>query len=168
MKTKDNVQQAILKSLAVVFSLVLISITVNAQDFWKSIYENNGFKEIALAMAEVKPEATTEANDANTFSAFLEVESEETLDVEDWMMNENNFSAGNSFEVEIESPLDIETWMTDDNYFNPSTFQFIEETDNELEIEDWMLNDNLLSATNNIEQPLELEDWMISEKAWNN
>lgn len=166
MKTKNNVQQAILKSLAVVFSLVLISLTVDAQDFWKSIYENNGIKEIALAMVEVKAETTTELNDANSFSTFLEVESEQALELENWMMNENNFGIFISLEEEIESPLEVENWMTDENNFNPSTFELIQETDNELEIEDWMLNEDLFNVSDDEEQPLELEDWMVSTEAW--
>lgn len=168
MKTKNNVQQAILKSLAVVFSLVLISITVDAQDFWKSIYENNGIKEIALAMVDVKTETTSELHDANSFSAFLEVESEEALEIENWMMNENNFGTFISIEEEIESPLEVENWMTDENSFNPSNFELIQETDNQLEIEDWMLNENLFGEISDIEEPLELEDWMLSEEVWNN
>jgi len=168
MKTKNNVQQAILKSLAVVFSFVLISMTVNAQGFWKSIYENNGFKDIALAMIEVNTESTSELNDATTYSAFTEVESDEALELENWMMTETNFVAISSFVEESESALNIEDWMTDDNYSNPSTFQFNEETDNKLEIEDWMLNDNSISVPSDNEQPLALEDWMIHGKAWNN
>ena len=168
MKTKNNVQQAILKSLAVVFSLILISITVNAQDLLRSIYENNAFKDIALAMADVNSETATELNNANTFSAFAEVESEATLNLEDWMIDETNFAIVISFQEEIESPLDIESWMTDDNYFNHPTFQYVEETENELEIEDWMLSDNLFTATSDNEKPLELENWMISDKVWNN
>ena len=167
MKTKNNVQQAILKSIAVVFSLVVISITVNAQDFWKRVYENNGFKEVAMVMTEVNTETTSETNDTETFSAFLEVESEEALEVENWMTNENTFTTANFYAVEAESPLNVETWMTNDNYFHNSTFQFIEASDDELEIEDWMLNDDLFSTTNNDEQSLILEDWMISEDVWN-
>ena len=51
MKTKNNVQQAILKSLAVVTSLVIISLTVSAQDYWKSLLGN--FNEVELAVLEV-------------------------------------------------------------------------------------------------------------------
>jgi hypothetical protein len=168
MKTKNNVQQAILKSLAVVFSIALISITVNAQDFWKSIYENNGIKEIALAMVDVNEEANTELTDANSFSAFLEVESEEALEIENWMMNENNFVTFISLEEEIENPLEVEYWMTNENNFNPSTMSLIQENDNVLEIEDWMLNHDLFIANGELEQPLEVEEWMVSSETWTN
>ncbi len=73
MKTKDNVQKAILKSMAVVFSIILISMTVNAQDFWKSILENVSFNEIALAMTESNVEASSATTDVNSFAAYLEV-----------------------------------------------------------------------------------------------
>jgi hypothetical protein len=51
MKTKNNVQKAVLRSAAVVVSFVLISFTVSAQTFWKRLLENTGFSDIAIAMA---------------------------------------------------------------------------------------------------------------------
>lgn len=41
MKTRNNVQKAIIKTMAVIMSLVLVSITVNAQEFWKTVLKNN-------------------------------------------------------------------------------------------------------------------------------
>ena len=168
MKTKNNVQQAILKSLAVVFSLALVSITVNAQDFLKSIYENNGFKDIALAMVEVKDETSNEISNADAFTTLFEVESEEALDVENWMVNESSFGTFVSIEEENDNPLELENWMTDNSYFDITSTKLIEETENELAIEDWMVNDDLFTTTGNDEQPLKVEDWMVSKETWTN
>jgi len=166
MKTKNNVQQTILKSMAVVFSVALISLTVNAQDFWKSIYENNGFKDIAMAMVEVNTETTLESTDADLSSYYAE-ENEESLEIENWMINENNFGTFISFEVASESALELEDWMTNDSYFDKTSEMFIEETESELEIEDWMLDENLFNAAGEVEQSLQMESWMLSEDIWN-
>ena len=165
MKTKNNVQQTILKSMAVVFSVALISLTVNAQNFWQSIYENNGFKGIAMAMVDVNTATTVESTNADQFSYYT-VENEETLGIENWMMDENNFGTFVTMETENESPLELEGWMTNDSYFNNASEMFIEATENDLEIEDWMLNENLFNASREVESALELESWMVSENIW--
>ena len=52
MKTRNNVRKAANKTLAVIISLVLLSFTVQAQDFWKSVLSNNSFNQIAMAMVD--------------------------------------------------------------------------------------------------------------------
>ena len=166
MKTKNNVQKTILKSVAVITSLVLISLNVNAQYYWKSLPENYNFNENDLALLDNTVE-TTERADVNVFASFLEQESEETLELEDWMINEALFN-GNSIDakVETEEALELETWMSDENYFESSVYQVMEETETELKIEGWMLNENSFEGAKETEQPLELEAWMISEEVW--
>ena len=146
MKTKNNVQKAITKTLAAGISLVLISITVNAQDFWKSFIENSGLNSIAIAMVEPISETTKTETYAVTnadLTAFIE-ETDEPMELENWMTDESIFNSSLSIENETEEALKLESWMTDDSYFGVSTFKIVEET----------------------EEPLELEDWMISEKMW--
>lgn len=193
MKTKNNIQKAILKSLAVVTSLVLISITVNAQDYWKSLLENYNFNESELAMVDNSTVVIPAETDANVFVSLLEQETEEALELESWMTDESYFTIGFSIEEEIENPLDLEDWMTnealfnansmylevetegalqleewmtDESYFDNSTIQIIEESDTELILEDWMLNEKLFDINEEVEQPLELESWMVSENIW--
>jgi hypothetical protein len=77
-------------------------------------------------------------NRANNFMNF-EVETEESLDVEDWMTNENTFNVNSMYlEVETEESLEVEDWMTNENTFNVS---FVEEIEEPLEVENWMIND---------------------------
>lgn len=119
MKTKNNVQKAILKSLAVVVSLVLISFTVSAQGFWESIMENTSFSEIAMAMVEnnntnTAPADAKSSTDANALEATLEIEAEETLKLEEWMTNEANFIPFITIEEEVENPMELENWMVND------------------------------------------------------
>ncbi len=139
----NNVRKAILRSAAVIVSFVLISLTVSAQDFWKKLLTNSSFNEIALAMTETSKKPASTANSETSASAtyILNDEHEDALKVEDWMLNENNFSN--------------------------STIQNEEETESKLNIEDWMLNENLFENNVEAEPELKVEDWMISEKVWN-
>lgn len=95
MKTKNNVQKAILKSAAVIVSLVLISFTVNAQDFWKSLFENETISQIAMAMVDYETgnknavENSADVYNAAKYAEYAVVESEEALKVENWMLNKN-------------------------------------------------------------------------------
>ena len=141
MKTKNNVQKTILRSIAVIVSFVLISFTVSAQDFWKKLLENSSFNEIALAMVETSKESTdSETTTANFNSALLESEIEPTLEMEDW--------------------------MNDENFFGVFEFEIANELENDLMLQGWMLDENLFQVEQNEEMPLELEAWMTSENAW--
>ena len=139
MKTKNNVQKTILRSIAVVVSFVLISFTVSAQDFWKKLLENSSFNEIALAMVETSPEKPDSDSKAENLNyAYLENESEPTLEIEDW--------------------------MSDESYFGITSIQITNEVELDLELEDWMLDEELFQVNENVELPLELEPWMTSEQ----
>ena len=142
MKTKNNVQKAILRSVAVVISFVLLSFTVSAQDFWKKLLANSSFNEIALAMIETSNESSDSESDSGSFNFVL-------------------------LETEEEPALEIEDWMHNDNYFGFAGIEITEETEISLELEDWMLEDNLFQVDESNEAPLKLEAWMTSEKVWN-
>lgn len=188
MKTKNNVQKAILKSLAVVISFVLISFTVSAQGFWESLLENNTFSEIALAMAESGSESnqastnTGSTADLNTYASLLEAETEDVLELEDWMTNETNFATSFSIEEEIESPIELENWMTDESIFSGTLMSLEIETEEAMELENWMLDaenfevekqkEYIAGSSINIENvkdsELELEPWMFDQNVWRN
>ena len=140
MKTKNNVQKTILRSVAVLTSFVLISLTVSAQDFWKKLLTHSSFNEIALAMVE----NTKPGNPG--------------LPADDF-----NF---NLPETEKESPLELEDWMLPEKSSRVNTFQFTVATENEMQLEGWMLNDELFEPEVTEELPLELEDWMTSASTW--
>lgn len=140
MKTKNNVQKTILRSVAVITSFVLISLTVSAQDFWKKLLTHSSFNEIALAMVENTKTSKTE------------------LPADDF-----NF---NLLDAEEETPLKLEDWMFPERNTRVSTFQFTVEPENEMQLEDWMLNDSLFEPEGCEELPLELEEWMTSENTW--
>lgn len=177
MKTTNNVQKAITKSLAVIISLVLISITVNAQDFWRTVMENNSLSQIAMAMTDNSgaSSSSTEfsaANDWNAYAKYAEVEADDELLLEDWMVSDNNFYTSVNVVAETEHALTVESWMTDNSYFNGMASYFKIEKEEPLQIEEWMQNSNYFDVKitgfeQETEKPLELESWMTAANIWN-
>jgi len=143
MKTKNNVQKTALRTAAVIVSFVLISFTVAAQDFWKTLLTNSSFNQIALAMVETSKKAKTPAAASKTNSA--------------------NYI----YENDYDDKLVVENWMTDNKYFNNFVIQPVEK-ESSLKVEDWMLNEKLFKVENETESPLTLEKWMTSNEVWNN
>ncbi len=143
MKTKNNVQKTVLRTAAVIVSFVLISFTVAAQGFWKTILANSSFNQIALAMAETpnQDDVSILETENNTSVYFIDQDMDPELEIEDWMIETANFGAEYLLETE---------------------------TENELEVEEWMLNEDLFLDNENTESPMVLESWMTSEKVWNN
>ena len=182
MKTKNNVQKAASKTLAVVVSLGLISFTVNAQEFWKSILENNSFNTIAMAMVERNNTASAKTtNEATTAAAaYMEEETEEEMELEEWMTSESFFSNATATTAETESPLELEDWMTDENFgYEGKTVELaakekvsaanVNSSKENNAVIIW--NDNKYGnrATiiiNDRDDALELEPWMVDQKIW--
>lgn len=169
MKTKNNVQ----KTLATGISLVLISITVSAQSFWKSVIENSGLNTIATAMAEPVTETTKTENyhATNADLTALNEEMEEPLELESWMTDERTFNSSLNIETETEAPLALEEWMTSEKAFHVNSFILEEESEETLKLESWMTDDSYFEISTfkvveETDEPLELEDWMTSEKIW--
>lgn len=164
-KTENSLQNVILKSLAVVISFVLISITVNAQSFWRTVLENSSFNEIAIALVETSAPTET-PTEASVFATYLEV-AEEELEMEEWMLNETHFATFINLEEANDKPLNMESWMTNENHFNFYSALLNSETEEFMELENWMTNENSFGTFINIEEatelPLKLESWMIED-----
>jgi len=132
MKTKNNIQNAVLKSLAVIASFIVISLTVSSQDLWQSFTENETVREIALDNikrdSESQPTSTTakELTDVNSLEALFKTESEKTMELEEWMTNDNFFK--------------VEENPTKKKAIKTAIFVFEEMKDSKLEFEDWMFN----------------------------
>jgi hypothetical protein len=144
MKTKNNVQKTILRSVAVLISFVLISFTVSAQEFWRKLLTNSSFNEIALAMVEISDKTKTAGKATSEFRFDL-------------FINED-----------YDATLELEKWMTNDYYFGFTGFQVVREQESTLELESWMLNEDYFNRQQEGEQPLALENWMTSAEVWNN
>ena len=195
MKTKNNIQKAAFKSVIAATGLAMLSLTLNAQDSLKSLFENNGTNHMALAIktdnnwfkSNVKSKNLI---NTNTFAAYLAEVTEEPLQLEDWMLNEDNFSNLSHIEAENEGSLELEGWMTKESNFDANSFNFEIETEEELSLEGWMLDENhfnvnqksssvapnennkIISTSTfiykevNEENALKIEDWMINPKTW--
>lgn len=150
MKTKiesqesKKVQHVTLAMAFISVSLLIMSVTANAQETMKSYYASNEADYTAFLMNEARPGSVKETsfNATASFAALLEIESENALEIEEWMMNENNFGTFISLEAETDEPLELEEWMTDEDRFY-AMFQIVEEAEDELKVENWMLNSNL-------------------------
>jgi hypothetical protein len=143
MKTKNNVQKTVLRTAAVVASFVLISFTVAAQDFWKTLLTNSSFNQIALAMTENSKKSATKTSDTKSGKATY------------------------IYENEYDARLNVESWMTNNAYFKPIVFQEIGK-ENELQVEDWMKNEKLFAVATETDNPLKLENWMTDNNVWKN
>lgn len=152
MKTRNNVQKAITKSFAVIVSLVLLSFTVNAQEFWKNVLENNSFTHIAMAMSNEEASGrshyeTSAPATAATFNEMFGTEAEEELSLDTWMTDDARFLAISSMvQPEAESSLELENWMMNESNFGIRFFVIFSEK----------------------EDTLKLENWMVDSKVWNN
>ncbi len=139
MKTKNNVQKAVLRTAAVVMSLVLISFTVNAQEFWKKLLTSSSFNEIALAMVETSKGTKPVAVPAENGTYLYEMAYEPEMELENWMVNESHFAVSGTemmdFAIENEKPLQLESWMLNEGAFTTS-----QEGDNALSLENWMIS----------------------------
>ena len=143
MKTKNNVQKATTRLLALGLILVVFSLSVNAQNLGKS---SSVAVNLAFAMVDKSIESISSSVEADVYVFNYEEEAEEALKLEDWMTDVASFDVYSQyFQLEQEDVLKVEDWMIDETTFNHWSFQFTEEN----------------------ESPLELEDWMTSDKVWN-
>jgi hypothetical protein len=161
MKTTNNVQKTenkkfetpIVKTLAVILSFVLISLTVSANGYWKQLLVNNTFGKMAIQMvnqesemilAEASKSSTRSASDAKSsaINFLFETTNDRELEVENWMTNSSNFSTG--FFVDksaVEVPLKIEDWMVSNPNF--SAPEYTTETEPSLTVENWMTSESI-------------------------
>ncbi len=137
----NNVQKAVLRSAAVVVSFILISFTVSGQDFWKKLLFNSGFNKIALATVEPVGKTSDPKPVTKIFNFDL-------------------------LETAVEPTLEVEDWMLDDNYFGVPELRATKANEAALKVEYWMLDDNNFSVTEIDESPLQLEAWMTSDAEW--
>jgi hypothetical protein len=177
MKTKNNVQKTKSKSLAVIISLVLISFTVKAQDFWKSVSVNDNYNIMAMVDSNFASTTTGLKSAVTTASpAYAELEKEEGLEMEDWMFNEDFFVTSLDMENEKEEPMQMEVWMLDDNFFaedEPKTKNDQNRVSSSKDNDQFIIWNNnkygnrAIIIVNDRDNQLELEPWLFDSKIWN-
>ena len=196
MKTTNKIQKTVLTA-AFAVSFLIVGFSIDAQVETNSFFKINQASN--LAMATVKSgnysiSSTfnpTGSTTENKFAAYLVIETEAPLKVEEWMMNDANFSSVTFFKLENEIPMEVEDWMMKEKTFDANLLAIETETDEPLEMEDWMMDDRkFMSAENNvlvhktklnnkvistqsyvyqevnIESKLTIEGWMMNPKIW--
>lgn len=156
MKTTNNVQKTenrnfekpVNKFLAVVASLILISLTVSANGFWKQLLTNNTYGKMAVLMVDQENENKELLAYATSAKSSVEIK---------------HAAPAFNFEPAREKNLEIENWMTNETLFTSVDQVAIEKP---LEIEDWMLDDQNFGSGNDTEPALEIESWMIDSNFW--
>lgn len=196
MKTKNKIQKKAFAAIAAT-GLAIIGFASNAQPAIKSLFEDIETNHIAMVMGKTNSAfstnkfRTTNLTGAGAYAAYLAPETEEPLELEDWMTNESGFSMMALIEAESESPLKLEDWMINENTIDANSFSFETETETSINVETWMLDENNFDAKINdktadkpkvnnkiistskfvfsdvqTEVPLKIEDWMLSSKIW--
>lgn len=173
MKTKNNIQKTALQIAAAATGIAILSFTVNAQETFKSFFEPTEINHYAMVTENAdnsmfSGKHISNYTSAETYAAYLVNETEEPMNLESWMTNENTFDGYTaSLETETEKELVIENWMMDDNNFN-GVVSIQAETENPLQIESWMTDENNFSSLSALietetETELATESWMLTE-----
>jgi hypothetical protein len=96
---------------------------------------------LALSVSALAVNTNSEAMSlANLLTEEKDVES----DVEEWMLNTNNFYFDYTFDEAAETALELESWMLNESNFE-SNFNLETEAEESLNVEIWMLNDSFFS-----------------------
>ncbi len=163
MKTKSNTQETVnnqvrkmvLRGSAIIFSLALICLSVNAQELWDKFLTSNTCGKMAFLM-DGQCDDTKSAN-----AAFEAIDAELSIKL-------NHSSANFTGKTEQEKEMQVEAWMTDGTYFTSTTeFNKIEREES-LRVEEWMINNENFSKQSvaesvELEKPMEIESWMTVE-----
>ena len=176
MKTKNNIRKTALQIAAAATGIAILSFTVNAQETFKSFFETTGINHYAMVTESsdnsmFSGKHISNYTSAETYAAYLVNETEEPMNLETWMTNENTFD-GYTSSLEKERDMAIENWMMDENSFT-SMLNIEAETENPLQVESWMTEENnstSLSVLIETETETELvkENWMLTENIFGN
>lgn len=193
MKTTNNAQKTVkgqlnamvLRGSAVVFSFVLISLTVSAQEFWKQfltsspsgqitsqvVTEPSEFEKADAAIRAIHAEFKAH-NSGLSEAIVVETEADEELKVESWMTNEILFGADAAAIIkEEDEPLDLESWMVNGLNFSRQSIVVADEVESTLKMEAWMTeeaNFNAAEILTERDADLKIENWMIDSRIFTN
>jgi hypothetical protein len=145
MKTRNSkLQNSELKSLTGVIVLIIVSV-MNLQAYASE--KSSRFNTVSSGYADM-----------------IATEAEATMNLENWMLNENYFYHAFEMEKATETILEIENWMTDATLFSKAVF-LENEMEEALVVEEWMVNEsNFFSAfVLETETELKLAEWMLKE-----
>lgn len=149
MKTRNNVQKVAVKITAVIASIVLIGLNVNAQGLFGEFMSNDKYEKIGFAYVPNSDTSGDSETNSNLSTEYFVVDTEDAMEVEEWMLNETYFNWMVEYSVnEIEESLELEDWMTNEKYFGNQYHETKEMYQDEMEI------------------GLEMESWMVDDIIW--
>lgn len=148
MKTRNsNLKETTVKS-ATVFTTVFVTVLILSVSALAANTNSEAGSLANLLTEEKDAEIDVEEWMLNTnnfyFDYTMEEATEATLEVESWMLNESNFESHFNLEPATEEVLEVENWMTDASYFGMANY-LESEAEEALEVENWMLNDSLFN-----------------------
>ena len=131
-----------------------------------------------LALLLITVNVHAEGKEASKASSLGNVEA--TLQLENWMMDDNFWDTAASFNLaeETDDVLQLEDWMTNnESWENAQNAEIKTENESSLQLEDWMTNETNFNVSKNVNSPenfiheenaqkLKLESWMLNENYW--
>lgn len=139
MKTGTNLRKTAIRSVALVFSLVLIASVVEAKELQKRSAAKNRMNETALLAMSEKENFSVNTYTENSFRHYTREAFDPAPELESWMLNSNFFEPA-ALAAKKTSVIPAENRLTE-------TVQFY--------------------GRQAAEEPLKLETWMSSQEFWN-
>lgn len=100
---------------------------------------------------------------------LMATENEAGISLENWMLNESNFTYSFETATDNEISLELEGWMAETELFE-AAFSLENETEEELEVSEWMTSESnflpAFSLETESEETIELEAWMLNEESF--
>ncbi len=193
MKTTNKIQKAAFTTVAAT-GLIILGFSVDSQSIFRTYLDNDEAGNYAMMGAGKKPTITDASlksrnhSETGNLKAYMAVETDEPMNLEEWMISD--FDKSDLSENETESAMELEEWMTNDSKFEVKMISLETESEEEMELEPWMIdvnkfnvnasrNDTGISNTGNkvystekffytqvTEKKLQLENWMFKSEAW--
>ncbi len=123
MKTINNILRITLKSTLLITVLIFLNVLVHAQDSGKTHVKQDSFSQSTFALVDnsvvdFKKAIVNSSTKKSTVLDFLQVETEEKLELENWMTNEEIFLVKTvQIETVKEDALNLEAWMTSKQFW---------------------------------------------------
>ena len=116
-------QKAAIKSVGIIIGFIFFTSIVDAQDSANAVVERDTLNQTIIAMidnsvVDFKTTIVNSSTKESTVLDFLQVETEEKLELESWMINEEMFLVKTvQIETVKEDTLDLEAWMTNKQFW---------------------------------------------------
>lgn len=138
-KTENrNSKTSVMKTLVVLTGVALFSFTTNASAISIKGTTTESDKHLYTYTSLAYRTPTSKA--LYLTEAAMEISTEESLEVESWMINESIFTSPLPVE-ETEESLEVESWMLNGEQFIDTLNT--QESEKTLEVEPWMLNESI-------------------------